>query len=80
MGRNLPPYSSRDDWDEWVSEIEAKLQATRRPRRTQRSIREESEVNFELKELASIPADDRNEFALTLETRAFKKSANVHIF
>ena len=61
-------------------EIEAKLQATRRPRRTQRSLGEESGVKFELKELASIPADDRNEFAFTLETLAFKKFANVHIF
>ena len=59
------PYSSRDDCDEWVSStgIEVKLQWTQRPRRTQRSLGEESEVNFELKEFASTPADDRNEFA-----------------
>ena len=37
--------------------IEAKLQSTRRPRRTQRSLGEESGVNFELEEFASIPAD-----------------------
>ena len=34
----------------------------------------------ELKEFASVLADDRTEFALTLETLALKKSANVHIF
>ena len=34
----------------------------------------------ELKEFASVLADDRTEFALTLETPALKKSANVHIF
>ena len=34
----------------------------------------------ELKEFASALADDRTEFALTLETLALKKSANVHIF
>ena len=34
----------------------------------------------ELKVFASVLADDRNEFALTLETLALKKSANVHIF
>ena len=37
-------------------------------------------MNFELKEFASIPADDRNEFPFTLETLALKKSGNVHIF
>ena len=53
------PYSFRHDWDDWVSstDIEAKLQSIRRPRRTQRSLGEESGVNFELKEFASIPAD-----------------------
>ena len=34
----------------------------------------------EFKEFASVLADDRTEFALTLETLALKKSANVHIF
>ena len=34
----------------------------------------------ELKVFASVLADDRTEFALTLETLALKKSANVHIF
>ena len=34
----------------------------------------------ELKEFASVLADDRTEFALTLETLALKKSPNVHIF
>ena len=34
----------------------------------------------ELKEFAYVLADDRTEFALTLETLALKKSANVHIF
>ena len=34
----------------------------------------------ELKEFVSVLADDRTEFALTLETLALKKSANVHIF
>ena len=34
----------------------------------------------ELKEFASVLADDRTEFALTLETLALKKSAKVHIF
>ena len=34
----------------------------------------------ELKEFASVLADDRTEFALTLETLALKKSANVHIY
>ena len=34
----------------------------------------------ELKEFASVLADDPNEFALTLETLALKNSANVHIF
>ena len=37
-------------------------------------------MNFELKEFPSILADNRNEFAFTLETMAFKKFANVHIF
>ena len=34
----------------------------------------------ELKEFASVLADDRTEFALTLKTLALKRSANVHIF
>lgn len=34
----------------------------------------------ELKVFATVLADDRNEFALTLETLALKKSANFHIF
>ena len=34
----------------------------------------------ELKEFTSVLADDRTEFALTLETLALKKSAKVHIF
>ena len=33
----------------------------------------------ELMEFASVLADDGTEFALTLETLALKKSANVHI-
>ena len=43
---------------EFLALIEAKLQSTRRPRRTQRGLQEESGVNFELKEIASIPADN----------------------
>lgn len=34
----------------------------------------------ELKVFATVLTDDRNEFALTLETLALKKSANFHIF
>lgn len=34
----------------------------------------------ELKVFATALTDDRNEFALTLETLALKKSANFHIF
>ena len=34
----------------------------------------------ELREFASVLADDRTDFTLTLETLALKKSANVHIF
>ena len=34
----------------------------------------------ELKKFASVLADDRTQFALTLVTLALKKSANVHIF
>ena len=34
----------------------------------------------ELKVFATVLADDRNEFALTLETLALNKSANFHIF
>ena len=34
----------------------------------------------ELKKFASVFAEDRTEFALTLEILALKKSANVHIF
>ena len=34
----------------------------------------------ELKVFAYVLAVDRNEFAMTLETLALKKSANVHIF
>ena len=69
------PYSSREDWDNWVSstDIEAKLQSTRRPRRTQRGLQEESGVNFELKEIASIPADNRNEFPFTFEDSTTSK-------
>ena len=37
-------------------------------------------MNFEFKEFASIPADDRNEFAFTLEPLAFKKKTPVFIF
>ena len=35
-------------------------------------------MNFELKEFASIPADDRNEFPFTFGDS--KKFANVYIF
>ena len=34
----------------------------------------------ELKEFATVLADDEHEYALTLETLALKKSANIHIF
>ena len=34
----------------------------------------------ELREFAYVLADDQTEFALTLETLALKRSANVHIF
>ena len=34
----------------------------------------------ELKEFAYVLADDVNEFALSLETLALKRSANIHIF
>ena len=33
-----------------------------------------------LKQFAIVLADDKSEFALTLETLALKKSANIHIF
>ena len=49
-------------------------------KKNSKDLGEESGVNFELKTFASIPVDDRNEFAFTLETLAFKKFANVHIF
>ena len=35
---------------------------------------------MELRQFAIVVADDKNEFALTLDTSALKKSANIHIF
>lgn len=35
---------------------------------------------IELKQFAIVVADDKSEFALTLETSALKKSSNIHIF
>ena len=65
--------SSRDDWNE--------CKTTWRPRRARRSLaRGRKRSEDELKEFVSVLADDRTEFALTLETLALKKSANVHIF
>ena len=49
--------------DSATQELRFKLQSTQRPRRTLRSLGEESGVNFELKEFASTPAGDRNEVA-----------------
>jgi len=46
----------------------------------ERVSKQKVEGEGELKVFASVLADDRNEFALTLETLALKESANVHIF
>ena len=65
--------SSRDDWDE--------CKTTWRPRsKSMKESRGRKRSEDELKEFVSVLADDRTEFALTLETLALKKSANVHIF
>ena len=37
-------------------------------------------LEVELKVFASVLADDQDDFALTLETLALKKSVNFHIF
>ena len=64
--------SSRDDWDESKNNMAAK--------KSMKESRGRKWSEDELKEFASVLADDRTEFALTLETLALKKSANVHIF
>lgn len=73
------PYSSGHDWDDWFSstDIESKLQSTRQPRRSKKSPGAESGVNLELREFASIPADDRNEFPFTFGD---SKSSLMFIF
>jgi len=37
-------------------------------------------IGNELKQLAIVLADDKNKFALRLETLALKKSTNIHVF
>ena len=64
--------SSRDDWDECKKKMAAE--------KSMKESRGRKWSEDELKEFASVLADDRTEFALTLETLALKKSANVHIF
>ena len=42
--------------------------------------RERKWTNIELRQFAITRGDDNSELALTLETLALKKSANIHIF
>ena len=43
-------------------------------------VREKKWTDIELKQFAIVLTDYKSEFALTLETLALKKSANMHIF
>ena len=43
-------------------------------------VRERKWRDIELKQFATVLADDKSEVVLTLETLALKKSANIHIF
>ena len=42
--------------------------------------RERKWTNIELRQFAIIRGDDNSELALTLETLALKKSANIHVY
>ena len=55
--------------------IEAPRKRKKRP-----EVKERKWTDIELKQFAIVLADDKSEFALTLETLALKKSANIHIF
>ena len=54
--------------------------AAARKAKKQREVRETKWRDIKLKQFAIVLADDKSEFALTLETLALKKSANIHIF
>ena len=46
----------------------------------QPAFRERKWTAIKLRQFAIVLADNKSEFALTLETLALKKSANIHIF
>ena len=55
-----------------------KMAAARKGKK--REVRKRKWTDIELKQFAIGLADNKSEFALTLETLALKKSANIHIF
>ena len=54
--------------------------AAARTGKKQPEVREREWTDIELKQFAIGLADDKSEFALTSETMALKKSANIRIF
>ena len=55
------------------------MAATRKGKK-QPEFRERKWTAIKLRQFAIVLADNKSEFALTLETLALKKSANIHIF
>ena len=62
------------------SRLQGNKMAAARKGKKRSEIRERKWTDMELKQFPIVLADDKSEFALTLETLALKKSANIHIF
>ena len=62
------------------SRLQGNKTAAARRRKKRLEVRERKWTDIELKQFAIGLADDKSEFALTSETLALKKSANIRIF